>query len=55
MASTEETSFTHQIDFRNPNEENETKLPDISMYYNDNILKITLQKRHNRLSMVSPN
>ena len=32
---TEETSFTHLIDYMNPNEENETELLDNSMYYND--------------------
>ena len=52
---TEETSFTHLIDFMNPNEENETELLDNSMYYNDNNFKITLEKSHKRLSMVSLN
>ena len=47
---TEETSYTHLIDFMNPNEENETELLDNSMYYNDNNFKITLQNSHNRLS-----
>ena len=52
---TEETSFTHLIDSMNFNEKNETKLLDHSMYYNDNNFKLTLQKSHNRLSMVSLN
>ena len=39
---TEEFSFTHLIDFMNPNEENEAEFFDNSMYYNYNNFKITL-------------
>ena len=52
---TEETSFTHSIGFMNLDEKNKTELLDHFMYSNDNNLLLTLQKSHNRLSMVSLN
>ena len=49
---TEESSFTHLIDFINPNEENEIEILDNSTYY---IMIMILKYHYRKATMVSLN